>query len=131
MVKVAFNPHLKKSILVDAHGLTLYFFVADPKGTPTCVDDQTFHCSRGWPPLITTAAPKAGRGVKASLLGTAKRDDGRTQVTYNGYPLYRDRGLALIQLVGDKKPGDLNGQDFASAWYVLSPAGKPIHTRVP
>jgi predicted lipoprotein with Yx(FWY)xxD motif len=29
-------------------------------------------------------------------------------------------------LKGDKKPGDVNGQGFASGWYVLSPAGTPI-----
>ena len=64
--------------------------------------------------------------MKASLLGTAKRDDGRLQVTYHGYPLYRDAGAKLFAVVGDKRPGDVNGQGFGGLWYVLSPSGRPI-----
>ena len=45
-------------------------------------------CAQAWPPLITKGAPKAGDGVKASLLGTTKRDDGTLEVTYDGHPLY-------------------------------------------
>ena len=126
MVKVAFNKHLKKTILVDARGFSLYVFLQDPKGTPTCYNDQTYHCSKAWPPLLTAGAPKAGNGVKSSLLGTAKRDDGRLQVTYNGQPLYKDAGSAQFQLVADKKPGDVYGQGYSSFWYVLAPSGKMI-----
>jgi predicted lipoprotein with Yx(FWY)xxD motif len=39
-------------------------------------------------------------------------------VTYNGWPLYT--------YVGDKKPGDTNGNDlsqFGAQWYALTPAG--------
>ena len=125
VVKVAFNKHLKKSILVDARGFTLYLFTPD-HGAPTCYDDPAQHCARIWPPLTTTGAPKAGRGVKASLLGTAKTRDGKTQVTYHGYPLYRDAGANGLGLARDKKPGDVNGQGFFSLWYVLAPSGKPI-----
>jgi predicted lipoprotein with Yx(FWY)xxD motif len=126
VVKVAFNKQLKKSILVDARGFTLYFFTQDPKGTPTCYDDQTYHCSKGWPPLLTTGAPKAGHGVKVSLLGTAKRDGGGMQVTYHGFPLYRDAGAKVFALKADKKPGDVNGQGFGGLWWALSPSGKPV-----
>jgi len=55
------------------------------------------------------------------LLGTSKRADGTTQVTYKGHPLY--------YFVQDKKAGDTKGQDidgFGAAWYVVSPAGKKI-----
>jgi predicted lipoprotein with Yx(FWY)xxD motif len=125
VVKVAFNKHVKKAILVDARGFTLYLFTPD-HGAPTCYDDPDQHCARLWPPLTTTGAPKAGRGVKSSLLGTAKTRDGKIQVTYNGHPLYRDAGFSGLGLAGDKKPGDANGQGFFSLWYVIAPSGKPI-----
>ena len=41
-----------------------------------------------WPPLIASGKPVATAGVKATLLGTTKRADGRLQVTYNHHPLY-------------------------------------------
>jgi predicted lipoprotein with Yx(FWY)xxD motif len=127
VVKVAFNKQIKKSILVDARGFTLYMSTQDSTGTPTCYNDATFHCSKSWPPLLTTGAPKAGHGARASLLGTAKRDGGGMQVTYRGYPLYRDAGAKQFGLKADKKPGDVNGQGFlGGVWYVLSPSGKPI-----
>ena len=47
-------------------------------------------CKRSWHPLLTKGRPLAGRGVKANLLGTTTRKDGKVQVTYNGHPLYFD-----------------------------------------
>jgi predicted lipoprotein with Yx(FWY)xxD motif len=50
------------------------------------------------------------------------RTDGKTEVTYNGHPLY--------YFVTDKKPGDTTGQgvsSFGELWYVLSPGGAAIH----
>src|SRR5713226_6260967 len=72
-VQVAFNKKLDQSILVDSRGLTLYLFTADSQGgnnyKPSCYDDATYHCSKAWLPLRITGAPRAGPGVKASLLG--------------------------------------------------------------
>jgi predicted lipoprotein with Yx(FWY)xxD motif len=67
---------------------------------------------------------RAGRGVKASLLGTTKRGAGKLQVTYNRHPLY------TFKL--DTKPGQTNGEDlndFGGVWEALSPAGKKIESR--
>jgi predicted lipoprotein with Yx(FWY)xxD motif len=126
VVKVAFNKKLKKSILVDSRGFTLYLFIADPRSKPTCTNDPAYHCSKAWPPLRTRGAPRAGLGAKQSLLGVAKRTDGGVQVTYNGHPLYTDWGSQDLGLVGDKKPGDVNGQKFGALWFVVSPQGAPI-----
>jgi predicted lipoprotein with Yx(FWY)xxD motif len=126
-VKVAFNKELKKSILVDGRGLTLYLYTADYQGKPACYNDATYHCSKAWLPLRTTGAPHAGPGVKASLLGVVKRTDGAAQVTYHGHPLYTDEGPNAFGLTADKKPGDVNGQRFVGIWYVLSPKGNAIH----
>src|SRR6266702_7165446 len=105
-------------ILVDAKGITLYDFVADKGTTSVCYGA----CAALWPPLITKGKPIAGAGVRASLLGTTKRKDGKLEVTYNGHPLY--------YFVTDRKPGQTTGQgvdQFGGPWWVLSAAGKEIH----
>jgi predicted lipoprotein with Yx(FWY)xxD motif len=105
-------------ILVDGKGLTVYLFVADHTTASTCYTS----CAQLWPPVLTSGAPLAGTGATASLLGTTKRTDGTTEVTYAGHPLY--------YFITDKKPGDTTGQgvtSFGELWYVLSPAGAAIH----
>jgi len=124
VVKTALNKKLGKTILVDGRGRTLYAFTADGKNHSTCIDDPTYHCSKDWPPLKTPGDPFAKGAAKASLLGTFTRDDGTTQVTYRGRPLYTWAGYAGDP--GDKKPGDVLGQGYVGAWYVLAPAGTLI-----
>jgi predicted lipoprotein with Yx(FWY)xxD motif len=105
-------------ILVDSKGITLYDFVTDKGGVSGCYGA----CAALWPPLITKGKPHAGRGVRASLLGTTKRKDGKLEVTYNHHPLY--------YFVTDRKPGQTTGQgvnQFGGPWWVLSPAGREIH----
>jgi predicted lipoprotein with Yx(FWY)xxD motif len=105
------------TFLVDANGRTLYLWKADKGMTSTC----TGACAQAWPPLTTSGKPTAGSGVKASLLGTTKRADGTTEVTYGGHPLYR--------FSGDAQAGQTTGQDspaFGAAWYVVAPSGKQI-----
>jgi predicted lipoprotein with Yx(FWY)xxD motif len=104
-------------ILVDAQGRTLYLFEAD-KGAMSACDGS---CASVWPPLTTKAAPHPGTGISASKLGTSKRSDGSTEVTYNGHPLYT--------YAGDSAPGQTSGQGidgFGAEWYVLSAAGDKI-----
>jgi predicted lipoprotein with Yx(FWY)xxD motif len=105
-------------VLVDGNGITLYDFVKDKGGTSSCYGA----CAALWPPLTTTVKPHAGKGVRASLLGTTRRKDGKLEVTYNHHPLY--------YFVTDRKPGQTTGQgvnQFGGPWWVLSPAGKEIH----
>jgi predicted lipoprotein with Yx(FWY)xxD motif len=105
-------------ILVDSRGITLYDFVQDKSGKSSCYGA----CAALWPPLITKGRPVAGTGVRASLLGTTKRSDGKLEITYNGHPLY--------YFVTDRKPGQTTGQgvnQFGAPWWVISPAGKEIH----
>jgi predicted lipoprotein with Yx(FWY)xxD motif len=105
-------------ILVDSKGITLYDFVTDKGGVSGCYGA----CAALWPPLITKGKPHAGPGVRASLLGTTKRKDGKLEVTYNHHPLY--------YFVTDRKPGQTTGQgvnQFGGPWWVLSPAGREIH----
>jgi predicted lipoprotein with Yx(FWY)xxD motif len=84
----------------------------------TCYDA----CAALWPPLFTKGKPHAGHGVRAALLGTTKRHDGKLEVTYNHHPLY--------YYVADSKPGQTTGQglnQFGAPWWVLNAAGKEIH----
>jgi predicted lipoprotein with Yx(FWY)xxD motif len=108
------------SILVDGEGMSLYVFMADTQdaGTSACTDTE---CTTDWPPLTSDGDPVAGEGADETLLGTITRDDGTTQVTYNGWPLYR--------FSGDTASGDTNGQgleEFGGLWFLVSPAGEAI-----
>ena len=104
-------------LLVDGNGRSLYLFEADTASASTCYDA----CAQAWPPLLSSSPPKAETGVTPAQLGTTKRKDGSSEVTYNGHPLY--------YYVGDAKPGDLVGQglnQFGASWYVLAPDGTKI-----
>ena len=64
---------------------------------------------------------RAGTGVKAKLLGTTKRKNGKRQVTYNHHPLYL--------YAADTGAGQVSGQGlsfFGGKWYVVSAAGRAI-----
>jgi predicted lipoprotein with Yx(FWY)xxD motif len=103
----------KGSVLTDDQGRVLYMFNPDNRGSSVCYDE----CAAAWPAALTVGPPTAGTGVDASLLGTTKRTDGSTQVTYNKYPLYT--------FAFDAKAGDTNGQAVKSIWWVLNAAGVP------
>jgi predicted lipoprotein with Yx(FWY)xxD motif len=108
------------TILVVGQGRTLYLWVPDKGGKSVC--DGA--CAQVWPPVLTTGAPKAGKGVKASLLGTTTRKDGQTEVTYKDHPLYT--------YAEDQAPGDTTGQGsngFGAPWWVVSPSGAAITTK--
>jgi predicted lipoprotein with Yx(FWY)xxD motif len=104
-------------ILVDSSGRTLYLFKKDTGGKSRCSGS----CAANWPPLLVTRRPTAGSGLSASKLSTTRRSDGKTQVVYNGHPLYR--------FIADRKPGDTFGEGlsaFGARWFVVSPAGNAV-----
>jgi predicted lipoprotein with Yx(FWY)xxD motif len=105
-------------ILVDGNGMTIYAFGKDTSGdTSACTGD----CASEWPPVMASSKPTAGNGVEASKLTTFKRDDGTTQVAYNGHPLYT--------FTADSAPGDTNGNgldDFGGIWNAVTSAGDPV-----
>ena len=71
-------------MLFNADRQAIYIFENDPKGESVCYDE----CAEAWPPVYTDGKPQARDGVRASLLGTIKRRDGKVQATYAGKPLY-------------------------------------------
>ena len=103
--------------LVDATGRTLYVWEAD-QGDQSACDGA---CAQAWPPLTTNVKPEAGDGVQASLLGTSKRADGSTGVTYGGHPVY--------YFSGDQAAGDVNGKGsdgFGAKWWPVAADGAAI-----
>ena len=95
--------------------LTVYLFEADHGTSSAC----SGACAKVWPPVI--GAPKAGGQTVGSDLGTIKRGDGTTQVTYKGHPLYL--------FIKDKDDGDTYGQGitgFGAPWYALAPSGDKV-----
>ena len=103
-------------ILTDGNGRTLYLFAKDTKDTPTCYDD----CAKRWPPFLTQGKTDAMNGIDAASIGSTKRKDGTTQVTYKGSPLYYWNA--------DTKPGDTFGQGIGGVWWVVAPDGKAIQS---
>src|SRR3954453_2388012 len=104
-------------VLVDGRGRTLSLFEKDKGTTSSCAGA----CASGWPPLSTTGKAAARGAAPAGNLGSTKRSNGTTQLTYAGHPLYT--------YAGDGKPGDVKGQglnQFGAKWYVLAPSGHKI-----
>jgi len=92
-------------VLANADGLTLYWFAPDTTTSSKCFGS----CAIYWPPV--SGSPAAGPGVTGKL-GTIKRPGGGLQATYNGHPLYT--------YVGDRRPGQANGNDLdlnGGFWY--------------
>jgi predicted lipoprotein with Yx(FWY)xxD motif len=104
-------------ILVDARGRTLYLFTNDADGQSRC----TGGCPRVWPPALLTGPLRLGPGLRASKVTTLVRRDGGRQLVYNGHPLY--------SLTADTAPGQVSGQGFQGAWFVVSPSGRAIVPR--
>lgn len=107
MVKIAEASKVGR-VLADSNGMTLYTFKPDTAGKSTCNGS----CATTWPPLMTTAATMVKPEGLAGDLGLTPRDDGTTQVNYNGQPLYL--------FSGDRAAGDANGQGIGGVRFAAS-----------
>jgi len=110
------------SIVVNAGGLTLYHLTSETKNHVQC----NGVCADFWLPVLAAGAakPKLGSGVSATKIGTIKRPDGKLQVTYAGFPLYR--------YYLDKAPGQDHGEGIrygTGIWYAVSTAGKIVKVK--
>jgi predicted lipoprotein with Yx(FWY)xxD motif len=102
-------------IVVDADGMSLYYFTKDVKdsGTSACTGD----CLKAWPPLTTESEEPAVEGITGTV-GTIATPDGDQQVTINGMPVY--------YYAKDTAAGDITGQGVGGVWYLIDPAGEMI-----
>lgn len=110
-VNVKESPELGK-YLVDAKGMTLYWFAKDKPGESACAGD----CITKWPAYFRDTVG-AGKGLKPEDFGTITRGDRAKQTTFRGYPLY--------YFVPDKAPGEAKGQKMGNVWFVVDPGNFP------
>jgi predicted lipoprotein with Yx(FWY)xxD motif len=119
-VTVKSNPTLGSILAAGPKKLTVYMFMADHGSKSSCYGA----CAATWPPVTASGAPKVEGSAMKSKLGTTKRSDGTTQLTYAGRPIY--------YYTPDTSEEDITGQgvtSFGAPWYVLSPAGNVITKR--
>jgi predicted lipoprotein with Yx(FWY)xxD motif len=103
-------------VLFDENDQAIYIFDKESGPKAECYGA----CAEAWPPVLTEGEPQAGPGVKAGLLGTTQRDDGTTQVTYKGRPLY---------LYAHEGPNEVTCHDveeFGGLWLAVNAAGNSV-----
>jgi predicted lipoprotein with Yx(FWY)xxD motif len=103
-------------VLFDADDQAIYYFDKESGWKSECYGA----CAEAWPPVLTEGAPQAGPGVQQRLLGTTQRDDGTTQVTYDGHPLY---------LYAHEGPNEVTCHDvseFGGLWLAVLPNGEAV-----
>jgi len=112
------KPPTTKAYLTTTKGLALYLFAPDTDGTSHCYGG----CATAWPPVPAGTRLATAQGkVDDNLLGTTKRTDGSTQLTYAGHPLYR--------YAGDAEAGQTTGQGLDTGgglWWLVAPKGAAI-----
>ena len=101
-------------MLFDGTGQAIYLFDKEQSTKPECYGA----CAEAWPPVLTKGSPTAANGAKQDLLGTTKRTDGTTQVTYGDHPLY----FYAHEAKNEVKCHNIQG--FGGLWLVVTPAGR-------
>jgi predicted lipoprotein with Yx(FWY)xxD motif len=100
-------------MLFDARGQAIYLFDKETSSEPACYGA----CAEAWPPVLTTGSPVAAGEARPGLLGTTKRSNRATQVTYAGHPLY---------YYAHEEPGQVlchDVEEYGGLWLVVTPAG--------
>lgn len=100
---------------MNGKGLSVYWFSDDPVngGVSNCNGD----CAKTWPPVTVTKGTKLFfPGIKRENIGFVQRQDGQTQVTIGGRPIYL--------FSKDQKAGDILGQNVGGKWFVINPEGR-------
>jgi len=103
-------------VLFDGGEQAIYYFDREATERSECYGG----CATAWPPVLTEGEPVAAAGAESKLLGTTERDDGTTQVTYDGRPLY---------YYAHEGPGQLlchNVDEFGGLWLAVQPSGAPV-----
>ena len=100
-------------MLFNSEQQAIYLFDKEDSAASECYGA----CAEAWPPVLSDGEPVARSGVDRQLLGTIERDDGSTQITYGGHPLY---------YYAHEGPGQVlchNVAEFGGLWLVVQPGG--------
>jgi len=103
------------TMLFDRSGQAIYLFAKERTSKPECYGA----CAKAWPPVLTEGSPQARGGTRSALLGTTRRSDGTSQVTYNGHPLYFYAHEGKNQVLCH------NINEYGGLWLVVTPGGEP------
>jgi predicted lipoprotein with Yx(FWY)xxD motif len=97
-------------VLVDASGAALYSNDMDTGSKVLC----TGQCLTEWVPLAAPSGggPTSSDSAVQSKLGTMKRPDGSSQVTFDGMPLYTFVEDSSGQVTGDGFKDSFEGTSF-------------------
>jgi predicted lipoprotein with Yx(FWY)xxD motif len=95
---------MSNGMLVSTSGMTLYTFDKDVAGSGKSACSGP--CATLWPPAMAAADAKADGDYTLVV-----RDDGTRQWAYKGRPVYT--------YSGDKKAGDMTGDNFKDSWHVI------------
>jgi predicted lipoprotein with Yx(FWY)xxD motif len=89
-------------LLTGKDDMTLYTYDRDVAGggSSACA----WQCIRVWPPARAD-------GMRGPGFGAITREGGERQLTYEGRPLY--------YFIGDRRPGDANGDGLDQMWHVV------------
>lgn len=103
-------------MLFNEENQAIYIWELEESNKAECYSN----CAEAWPPVLTDGTPRAGVGVNTALLGTTKRTDGSTQVTYNGHPLY----YYAHEGAGEVKCHNI--RTHGGYWWVIDPNGDRV-----
>jgi predicted lipoprotein with Yx(FWY)xxD motif len=96
-------------VLADAQGRTLYSADVEQSGMIKC----TGMCTSIWAPAAGSASQAKSAAADLGLkLGTVKRPDGASQLTFDGRPLYTFTQEGPGQLDGNGVTDQFNGTNF-------------------
>ncbi|HST66373.1 MAG TPA: hypothetical protein VLM05_14405 [Mycobacteriales bacterium] len=102
------------TLVVDAHGLTLYR--SDKDSAHPSRSRCTGACLKAWRPALVSGTDFTVTGIDQSLVGTLARGNGARQLTLAGWPVY-----TFVQ----DRPGDVKGVCKAG-FFPVSPEGAKI-----
>ena len=105
-------------VLVDSSGAALYTPAQEANGMIQCTSGE---CTAIWKPVTASGGKPTGPSDIQGELGTVKRPDGDTQMTFDGKPLYSFTQEGPGEVTGDGFKDSFDGTNFT--WHVVTPTG--------